>query len=254
MSSNKNKCSICGSKGTRMTNCPLNKRAKNPNPQKHPNAVKILQERVTKSKKTKQKVIVRKSQLKQNFINPYIKITQKSCKYTSAIIQTLAKNRGVIITGLHLQNIGFIINRSQNVNITIPHTIRNRNKTTEFLQLICDMISQLSQYKVDRKDYFIKPNKDVLKLLQLVEGLKTEFIKYLLTFITRDGGTPDYIDDFNQPLDVILHTVESMEALIGLDSAYELTQLPEVPTDRPQINQQTTDIAEKIAISIENEK
>lgn len=251
MSSNKNSCSLCGSLGTRMTNCPLNKKAKNPDPKKHPNAVKILQERTNKSKKAVKRPFTKKNLTKQRYINPYINISQKACQYASVIINTLRKNRGVLITGVILKNLNFNVNRHQSVKITIPHSKENRDKTTEFLQLICDMFSQLGQYKVDRREYFIKPTRDVSKLIKLINGLKTEFIKYLLTFITRDGGTPDYIDNFLQPIDNIVKTVNTMEALVGLDTPFALAQIPNIPDNIPQIRQQNIE-NRKVAIAVKN--
>jgi len=248
MPTNKNKCSLCGSKGTRMTNCPLNKSAKNPDPKKHPNSVTILQDRANKSTKKLKKV--NRTQPKKNYINPYIRISQVSCQYTAAIIKTLKKNRGVIITGIILKNLNFNINRPQSVKINIPHSIHNRDKLIEFVQLICDMVTQLGQYTVDKKDYFSKPNKEVLKLLQLVEGLKTEFIKFLLTFITRDGGTPEYIDNFLQPIDNIIETINTMEELMGLDNVFALSQLPDIPNSLPKIGKKNSE-EEKIAIALD---
>jgi hypothetical protein len=252
MSSNKNKCSLCGSLGTRMTNCPLNNKAKNPDPKKHPNAVKILQEMSKRSQKpVKKTTAIKIKKSKQLYTNPYIHISQVSCQYTSAIINTLKKNRGVVITGAVLKNLNFNINRPQSVKINIPHSIHNRDKLIEFVQLICDMVTQLGQYTVDKKDYFSKPNKEVLKLLQLVEGLKTEFIKFLLTFITRDGGTPEYIDNFLQPIDNIIETINTMEELMGLDNVFALSQLPDVPNSLPKIGEKNSK-KEKIAISLDN--
>ena len=251
MSSNKNRCSLCGSLGTRMTTCPLNKKAKNPDPKKHPNAVKILQERANNSKKAIKRPITIINQTKQRYINPYVNISQKACQYASAIINTLRKNRGVVITGLILKNLNFNVNRQQSIKITIPHSKKNRDKTTEFLQLICDMFSQLGQYTVDRRDYFVKPKRDVSKLLQLIDGLKTEFIKYLLTFITRDGGTPEYIENFLQPIDNIVETVNTMEALVGLDTSFALAQIPDIPDNIPQIRQQHRE-NRKVAIAVKN--
>lgn len=246
MSKRKVMCSICKSPGVNKSSCPLN--VANPtanNWKKHPKAKKNIQAKPKANQAPQpRRPNPDKYTNPDKYANPYTNIMQTMCNTTQRLIPQIKPNIKIVLTGKIMQILQFRINNPK-YKLAIHNTSSNRKKLQEYFRLFCDIYRQLQSLPVNRVDFFTRPSAATHKILELRDGAKALFIKFLIDNINPSGGTPDQID-INQPVDELLENIQLLESLPDVT----IMSLPEAPTGKIEVEP----VAEhqKIAIAISN--
>jgi hypothetical protein len=183
------------------------------------------------------------------------------CSYKDKYIARFKNSRDIDIDNFLLNMLGFKTKNPKptldtdrywtNIRniLSIPRTPKIVNKLNEFFDLFCQIFSELANYQVNRKDFFIRPSSKTKRVLIMLNGpskepsLKQTFINFLIDNKYNDGGTADSVDLNKYVEDTV---AEREQIAMQMDQLrLDFAAIPDVPTSISKVSDKPKKVAKK---------